>query len=187
MPSAASASKIIDAKADYVLALKGHQGSLREDVELLGSSKTPPSPRMPPAVDGGHSRIETRTVIHSVAWLRRRHEWPGLNGIDMIESSRELMDRTETDTSLTLPTKETAPWCAIIGPSRTPCTGSWTWSFATTNAACEPNMLPQTSQPSSTSPAISPAALKPRNQSASAEKSLPGRRIPRKPHLSMCV
>ena len=29
------AQKIIDQKADYVLALKGNQGSLREDVELF--------------------------------------------------------------------------------------------------------------------------------------------------------
>ena len=29
------AQKIIDKKADYVLALKGNQGSLREDVEIF--------------------------------------------------------------------------------------------------------------------------------------------------------
>ena len=29
------AQKIIDKKADYVLALKGNQGSLREDVEVF--------------------------------------------------------------------------------------------------------------------------------------------------------
>ena len=66
-----------------------------------------------PAVDGDHGRIETRTatVFHDVAWLRQRHEWPGLKAVVMIESSRELKGRTETETrffitSLTLPAKE---------------------------------------------------------------------------------
>ena len=35
------ARKIVDKKADYVLALKGNQGALRNDVELLRSSKNP--------------------------------------------------------------------------------------------------------------------------------------------------
>ena len=81
------ARKIIDAKADYVLALKGNQGSLREDVELFAREqkarefKDTTVTTHAPAVDGDHGRIETRTttVFHDVAWLRQRHEWPGLN------------------------------------------------------------------------------------------------------------
>ena len=33
------AQKILDKKADYVLALKGNQGSLREDVELFAAEQ----------------------------------------------------------------------------------------------------------------------------------------------------
>ena len=33
------ASKIIDKKADYILALKGNQGTLREDVELFANEQ----------------------------------------------------------------------------------------------------------------------------------------------------
>jgi hypothetical protein len=33
--ASATSHKIIDKKADYVLALKGNQGSLREDVEIF--------------------------------------------------------------------------------------------------------------------------------------------------------
>jgi predicted transposase YbfD/YdcC len=113
------AQKIIDKKADYVLALKGNQGSLREDVELFANEqkarqfKDTTITKGAPEVDGDHGRIETRTttVIHDVAWLQERHDWPGLKGVVMVESIREFKDRTETETrffitSLTLPAKE---------------------------------------------------------------------------------
>ena len=46
-------------------------------------------------VDGDHGRIETRTytVIHDVAWLQERHDWPGLPGVVMVESQREIDGR----------------------------------------------------------------------------------------------
>jgi hypothetical protein len=34
------AQKVIDKKADYILALKGNQGTLREDVESIGAMRT---------------------------------------------------------------------------------------------------------------------------------------------------
>jgi predicted transposase YbfD/YdcC len=51
-------------------------------------------------VDGDHGRIETRTitVIHDVTWLQERHDWPGLNGVVMVESIREIGDKTERET-----------------------------------------------------------------------------------------
>src|SRR3954453_7074710 len=90
------AQKVVSKKADYVLALKGNQGSLREDVELLvaeqkaaGFKDTEISRDQ--TVDGDHGRIETRTttVIHDVAWLQERHDWPGLKAVVMVESTRE--------------------------------------------------------------------------------------------------
>ena len=71
------AKKIIDNKADYVLALKGNQSSLREDVEVFvaeqkanGFKDTNISRHE--TVDGDHGRIEMRayTAIHDVGWLR---------------------------------------------------------------------------------------------------------------------
>lgn len=91
------AEKIIAKKADYVLALKGNQGTLREDVELFaaeqkanGFKDTHVSRHQ--TVDGDHGRIETRTytVIHDVAWLQERHQWPGLQGVVMVESERQI-------------------------------------------------------------------------------------------------
>ncbi len=99
------ARTIIDKKADYVLALKGNQGTLRDDVELFfaeqkanGFKDTTISRQE--TVDGDHGRIETRTttVIHDVAWLQERHDWPGLNGIVMVESQREIHGKIERET-----------------------------------------------------------------------------------------
>jgi predicted transposase YbfD/YdcC len=91
------AKKIVDKKADYVLALKGNQGTLREDVELFATEQKAngfkdTTVSRHETVDGDHGRIETRiyTVIHDVAWLQERHDWPGLKGVVMVESTREI-------------------------------------------------------------------------------------------------
>jgi predicted transposase YbfD/YdcC len=51
-------------------------------------------------VDADHGRIEIRTttVIHDVDWLCKRHKWPGLNAVIVINSEREAGGRTERDT-----------------------------------------------------------------------------------------
>ena len=99
------AAKILAKKADYVLALKGNQGTLREDVELFateqrakGFKDTKVSRHQ--TVDGDHGRIETRiyTAIHDVTWLQERHAWPGLKGVVMVESTREIGDKVERET-----------------------------------------------------------------------------------------
>jgi predicted transposase YbfD/YdcC len=91
------AAKIVDKKADYVLALKGNQGSLREDVELFAAEQKANGFKdskisRHETVDGDHGRIETRTytVIHEVAWLNERHDWPGLQAVVMVESARGI-------------------------------------------------------------------------------------------------
>lgn len=100
------ATKIVaQKKADYVLALKGNQGTLREDIELFateqkasGFKHTKVSRHQ--TVDGDHGRIETRTytAFHDVAWLQERHQWPGLQGVIMVESTREIGDKVEQET-----------------------------------------------------------------------------------------
>lgn len=99
------AEKILAKKANYMLALKGNQGSLREDVEVFvaeqkasGFKDTKLSRHQ--TVDGDHGRIETRTytAIHDVAWLQERHDWPGLRGVVMVESTREIGDKIERET-----------------------------------------------------------------------------------------
>jgi predicted transposase YbfD/YdcC len=99
------AQKIVDKKADYVLALKGNQGSLREDVELFATEQKAngfkdTTVSRDETVDGDHGRIETRapTVIHDVAWLQERHDWPGLKAVVIVESIREMPDKIERET-----------------------------------------------------------------------------------------
>jgi len=91
------AQKVIDKKADYVLALKGNQGTLRDDVDLFCAEQkangfADAEISRAETVDGDHGRIETRTttVIQDVEWLRQRHKWPGLNGVVIVESARQI-------------------------------------------------------------------------------------------------
>ncbi|MGH8783454.1 ISAs1 family transposase, partial [Paraburkholderia sp.] len=99
------AQNILDKKAGYVLALKGNQGSLREDVEVFVAEQKVNDFKdakisRDHTVDADHGRIETRTttVIHDVAWLQERHDWPGLKGVVIVESIREIGDRIEQET-----------------------------------------------------------------------------------------
>jgi len=115
------AQKIIDKKADYVLALKGNQGTLREDVELFAAEQkargfADSKISQDETVDGDHGRIETRktTVIHDVDWLQKRHNWPGLKAIVMVESTREIQGKTEQETRFYL--TSLVMMAALLGP-----------------------------------------------------------------------
>lgn len=116
------AQKIVDKKADYILALKGSQGSLRKDVDLFvaepqanGFKDTRISRHE--TVDGDHGRIETRTVtvIHDVAWLDDRHDWLGLKAVAIVESAREIGAEIKTETRCYI-TSLTAP-ASVVGPA----------------------------------------------------------------------
>ena len=100
------AEKIVAKKADYLLALKGNQGTLREDVELFAAEQKANGFKDSKVshhqtVDGDHGRIETRsyTAFHDIDWLKERHGWPGLNGVIMVESTRESGDKNRTRNS----------------------------------------------------------------------------------------
>jgi len=99
------ARKILEKRADYVLALKGNQGALRDDVEVFAAEQKAKGFKdtkvtRHETVDGDHGRIETRTytAIHDVDWLKERHDWPGLEGVVMVESAREIGDKIERET-----------------------------------------------------------------------------------------
>lgn len=99
------AQKVINKKADYVLALKGNQGALRHDVELFATEQktrgfADTEVSQDTTIDGDHGRIETQTttVIHDVKWLQDRHAWPGLKSVVMVESRREISGKTEQET-----------------------------------------------------------------------------------------
>ena len=117
----AIAQQIIDQKADYVLALKGNQSTLHDDVRLFVTEQkarhfADTTISRHQTVDGDHGRIETRAaiVIHDVQWLQQRHQWPALNSVIIIDSIREIGTKTETETrfyisSLELPADKLGP------------------------------------------------------------------------------
>jgi len=89
------AQAIVCKGADYVLALKGNQGALYEDVKLffddgldngfseeykIQSYKT---------VEKGHGRIEKRHyfICSKIDWLEQQSQWPGFRSIGMVCSS----------------------------------------------------------------------------------------------------
>jgi len=103
------ARKIIDKGADYILALKGNQASLHGDIELFVKEQkyvnfAQAKISTCQTIDAGHGRIETRhaTLIHDVGWLQDRHDWPGLNAVIVIDSTREIGATSECETRLYL-------------------------------------------------------------------------------------
>jgi predicted transposase YbfD/YdcC len=99
------AAKIVAKKADYVLALKGNQGTLHKDIQLFANEQKATnfkdcSISQSETLDGDHGRIETRrtTVFHDIEWLHKRHDWQGLKAVVMIESLRETAAKLEHET-----------------------------------------------------------------------------------------
>jgi predicted transposase YbfD/YdcC len=97
--------------ADYVLALKGNQASLHDDVRLFLDDPHRPADVTYRTVDGDHGRIETRTsqVCTDIGWLQQRHACPGLADIGKITRIRKCGSKVTTETACYLPG---APLCA---------------------------------------------------------------------------
>jgi predicted transposase YbfD/YdcC len=96
------AQKIIDKSADYILALKGNQGTLRDDVEVFFTEQAArnfaeTTVSRHETVEKSHGRMETRSVTATddIAWLKTRHGWPGLRSIVMVETVREIIGHPE--------------------------------------------------------------------------------------------
>ena len=104
------AEDVIERKADYVLALKGNQGTLHDDVRLFLDDPETALDSVT-KLDKGHGRIETRTASLSsdIAWLHDAHKWPGLEAVGKVVASREIGGRTTTETRYYLLSKAFAP------------------------------------------------------------------------------
>ncbi len=96
-------AEMIQAKgADYVLALKGNQGTLREDVELFFEDAEEHDFRDTDhdyyrTFDKDHGRIERREYwsVSDLDWLEQRQQWTGLRTIGMVRSHR-IVDGEKT-------------------------------------------------------------------------------------------
>lgn len=86
----AIARQVVERGGDYVLALKGNQGTLHDDVRLFLDDPATPL-RGARGVDGGHGRIEERWAALStdIGWLQERHGWPGLAAVGKVIARRE--------------------------------------------------------------------------------------------------
>jgi predicted transposase YbfD/YdcC len=89
------AKKIIEKEGDYLLALKGNQGNLYDDVKCFFDSeiKNKDSEKIvnfTKKIDYGHGRIEIRKVYVSdkIDWLDKDNNWKNLSSISMIECER---------------------------------------------------------------------------------------------------
>jgi predicted transposase YbfD/YdcC len=77
--------------ADYIVALKGNQGTLHDDVTIFFKEKSVAVAwHVHADTDAGHGRIEERSCLATgdVGWLQERHTWPGLRSIIRVEAKR---------------------------------------------------------------------------------------------------
>jgi predicted transposase YbfD/YdcC len=96
----AIAQTIIDAKADYVLALKDNHKGLCEDVSLWLDTETAAG-RLPlhETVDKDHGRLEIRRygLSAQIDWLEQKPDWKGLAAVGRVESTRIIGDKTSVE------------------------------------------------------------------------------------------
>jgi predicted transposase YbfD/YdcC len=97
---------IIDKGADYVLGLKGNQGTLHNDVELYfedcrGSGFTDVTYDYHETIDGDHGRVETRRywTTSDIDWLPEKTLWKNLSTIAMVQRERYIDGVTSLETS----------------------------------------------------------------------------------------
>jgi predicted transposase YbfD/YdcC len=109
------AKEIVEAEADYVLALKGNQETVHEEMKtfLDQTLLELQTPRLPGAklsgaaatlacletVDKDHGRFEIRRYYQSTEldWFADKGKWEGLQSAGMVESIRELKGKTTSE------------------------------------------------------------------------------------------
>jgi predicted transposase YbfD/YdcC len=88
---------IIDAGADYVLALKDNHPALCEDVQLwLDTEVARGRLTVLETVEKNHGRIEIRryALNDRIDWLATQPDWAGLQAIGRVESTRIIGEKT---------------------------------------------------------------------------------------------
>jgi predicted transposase YbfD/YdcC len=96
------ASKIKEKETDYLLALKGNQDNLLEQVE--DSFRFLPVCDSNEELDNGHGRVENRRcqVIDDLSLIESKEEWKGLRTLVKIESERYIKSSGKTETEIRL-------------------------------------------------------------------------------------
>src|SRR5438270_2275232 len=85
-----TAQTLLEQGADYILALKGNQGNLCDEVRTLLDDPGLLIHDRVQTVDADHGRIETREaqLVTDLTWLQEQHDWPGLACIGKITATR---------------------------------------------------------------------------------------------------
>ena len=101
------AKAIVEGEGDYVLAAKGNQGTLEEDIALFFSWLEGEGARHQLATFDTHETLEPKThgraerrrvtVTSDVEWLRGYKRWRGLKTIAMVESWRTESGHTSQE------------------------------------------------------------------------------------------
>jgi len=104
------AQKITDKEADYILAVKGNQGLLEQDIHDTIRFCKPVD--ICENTDGDHGRVETRkcTVYSDFSHLNNLAKWPELKSIAKIESIRFIKSTGQEQ-------KETRLYISSMNPS----------------------------------------------------------------------
>jgi predicted transposase YbfD/YdcC len=98
------AADIVSRGGDYLLAVKGNQGNLHDDVKALFADGR--IPRDTDATeDRGHGRIDRRScevisLPEALEGIRRLDAWPSLHAVAKVTSERTAVVRGETKTSV---------------------------------------------------------------------------------------
>ena len=92
----AIAKKVVESGGDYILAVKGNQGSLEEEVHSTCKRNRPVFDSC--VVEKGHGRIETRRceVFEKGLIIDFEKRWENLTSVIKITSIREFANKTET-------------------------------------------------------------------------------------------
>ncbi len=95
--------QIVEKGADYVLSLKGNQGTLHKDIQEYFEWTTRTKFKdieydFSQTLEKGHGRIEARIcyVTEDIEWLEQKEEWAGLKSIIMVETNREVIGSKPT-------------------------------------------------------------------------------------------
>lgn len=92
------AQQIVDQSGDYVLGLKGNQGTTLEAVETHFATTSEAKHSVFQEVDKGHGRIETRTYYAAeAAQVLDLKDWPGIKSVVRVDAMREIGDQTSKE------------------------------------------------------------------------------------------
>jgi predicted transposase YbfD/YdcC len=98
------AERIVKGKAGYVLALKGNQPNLLENISGFFETELAHNFRNAPhqykrTVDKDHGRLEVREYWHTdnVSWMSERDAWKGLASVGMVKRTRTVKEKTSTE------------------------------------------------------------------------------------------